>query len=83
MNRSTAKLYYLFCIYINKPCKTLLAHTAKTQYRKFDTYIPRKGIARLQSHDFNIHVSVSDLYIPTIGLSILLQENMRTDPGNI
>jgi hypothetical protein len=32
---------------------------------------------------FHIHVSVSDLYITTIGLPILLQENMWTDPGNI
>jgi hypothetical protein len=30
-----------------------------------------------------IHVSVSDLYIPTVGLSILLQENRWTDHGNI
>jgi hypothetical protein len=30
-----------------------------------------------------IHVSVSDLYIPTIGLPILLQKNRWTDPGNI
>ncbi len=30
-----------------------------------------------------IHVSVSDLYILTIGLPILLQENRRTDRGNI
>ncbi len=30
-----------------------------------------------------IHVSVSDLYIPTIGLPILLQENVWTDTGNI
>jgi hypothetical protein len=30
-----------------------------------------------------IHVSVSDLYIPTIGLPILLQENRWTDPGSI
>ncbi len=33
------------------------------QYRKFETNIPRKGI-----------VSVSDLYIPTIDLPVLLQE---------
>jgi hypothetical protein len=33
------------------------------------------------SPDFQIHVSVSDLYIPTIGLPILLQENMWTDLG--
>jgi hypothetical protein len=29
------------------------------------------------------HISVRDLYISRIGLPILLQENMRTDPGNI
>ncbi len=33
--------------------------------------------------NFHIHVSVSDLYILTIGLPILLQENMWIDPGNI
>jgi hypothetical protein len=33
--------------------------------------------------NFHIHVSVSDLCIPTIGLPILMQENMWTDPGNI
>ncbi len=30
-----------------------------------------------------IHVSVSDLCIPVIGLPILLQQNRQTDPGNI
>jgi hypothetical protein len=33
--------------------------------------------------NFPVHVSVSDLYIPMIGLPILLQENLWTDPGNI
>ncbi len=49
---------------------------------KFGTNIPRKGIAWPQSQ-FQHHVSVSDLYIPMIGLPILLLENMWTDPGNI
>ncbi len=35
------------------------------------------------SHNFHIHVSVSDSYIPSSGLHILLQENMGTDFGNI
>jgi hypothetical protein len=30
-----------------------------------------------------IHVSVSDLYIPMIGLPNWLQQNRQTDPGNI
>jgi hypothetical protein len=43
--------------------------TAKTQYRKFETNISRKGMRSL-SPNFHIHASVSDLYIPTIGLTI-------------
>jgi hypothetical protein len=30
-----------------------------------------------------IHVSVSDLYIPKIGLPILLQQKRSTDRGNV
>jgi hypothetical protein len=43
---------------------------------------PKKELRGL-SPGFHIHVSVSDLYISVIGLPILLQENMWTDPGNI
>ncbi len=35
------------------------------------------------SPSFHIHMSPSDLYIPTIGLPFLLQENMWTDPVGI
>ncbi len=35
------------------------------------------------SPNFHIHVSVSDLYIPTVGLPILQQENRWNDCGNI
>ncbi len=44
--------------------------------------VPEKKLCIL-SPNFHIHVPVSDLYIPTIGLPILLQENMGTDSGNI
>jgi hypothetical protein len=44
--------------------------------------IPEKQLRGL-SPNFQIHVSVSDLYIPAIGLLILLKENTLTDPGNI
>ncbi len=39
----------------------------------------------LRGHNPNsyIHVFVCDLYIPTIGLHILLPENRWTDRGNI
>jgi hypothetical protein len=33
--------------------------------------------------NFYIHVSVSDLYFPRIGLPIWLQQNRQTDPVNI
>jgi hypothetical protein len=35
------------------------------------------------SLNFHIHVSVRNLYIPTIGLPLLLQENMWTDVGHV
>ncbi len=35
------------------------------------------------STNFHIHVSVSDLYFPTIGPPIFLQQNKQTDGGNI
>jgi hypothetical protein len=60
---------------------SIRSYTAKTQYRKFQTNIPREGIAAGLSPNFHIHVSVSDLYIPKIGLP--MQENMWTDPRNI
>jgi hypothetical protein len=50
----------------------------KTQYRKFETNIPGKGIARPQS--LFLHSSFCErftVYIPRI----LLQENSRTDRG--
>jgi hypothetical protein len=40
-------------------------------------------VLNVRSFNFHIHVSVSDLYIPRIGLPILLQPNMQTCPGNI
>jgi hypothetical protein len=35
------------------------------------------------STNFNIHVSVSNLYSPRIGPHISLKQNRQTDPGNI
>ncbi len=43
---------------------------------------PEKELRGLRPN-IDIHVSASDLYIPTIGLPILLQENMWTDPVGI
>ncbi len=43
---------------------------------------PEKELRGL-SPKFHIHMSVSDLYIPTIGLPILRQETRWTDRGNI
>jgi hypothetical protein len=52
-------------------------------YRKLETNIPEKEFSG-HSPNFHIHVFLSDLYIPTIDLPILLQEIcMWTDPGNI
>jgi hypothetical protein len=64
---------------IPESCKTvqaLLRNDAENSKQIFT----EKELCGL-SPDFHIHVSVSDLYIPTIGLPILLQEIMWTDPG--
>ncbi len=53
-------------------------YTAKNSKHKF----PEKEL-RGHSPNSYIHVSVCDLYIPTIGLPILLQENRWIDPGNM
>jgi hypothetical protein len=45
-------------------------------------YIPEKEL-RGHSPNFYIHFSLSDLYIPLMGLPILLQENRWAECGNI
>jgi hypothetical protein len=61
--------------------KLQLPRTAKKQQRKFEKIFPEK---ELRGHipNFHIHVSASDLYMPTVDLPILLQENMWADAGN-
>jgi hypothetical protein len=56
----------------------LQRHNTKNSNQIF----PQKELRGL-GPKFQIHVFVSNLYIPVIGLSILLQENMGTDPANI
>jgi hypothetical protein len=65
-------------IHIDTIFGPLQRHSTENSKQTF----PEKDL-RGHSPNFHIHVSVSDLYIPTIGLPILLQENMWTDPGNI
>jgi hypothetical protein len=53
-------------------------YTAKTLYRKFEQIFPEMKLPSLVSNSY-IHVSVSDLYTPRIGPSILRQQNRWTD----
>ncbi len=59
-------------------------HRWTTLYRKSYICIPRHTV-KLRGLVLNssIHVFVSDLYIPRIGLPIWLQQNMQNNPGNI
>jgi hypothetical protein len=57
-------------------------YTTKKHYRKFEQIFPEKEMRSL-SPNFLIDVSMSYLYIPTIGLPIPLHDKMWTDPGNI
>jgi hypothetical protein len=46
-------------------------YNAKSQYRKFETNIPRKGL-RGHSPNFHIHVSLSDLHVYSHNQSVCL-----------
>jgi hypothetical protein len=76
MNRKGLKLFLQLNYFLSS--HTLQRHNIEN----LKQIIPEKELRGL-SPNFHIHVSVSDLYIPTIGLPILLKENMWTDPGNI
>ncbi len=54
--------------------------SAKTQNSK--QIFPEKELCGHSPNSY-IHVSMSDLYIPLIGLPILLQENTWTKRGNM
>jgi hypothetical protein len=55
------------------PVKLQFLHVMQsTLFRKFETNITRNEPARPLVPNFYIHVSVNDLYIPTIGPPILL-----------
>jgi hypothetical protein len=60
-------------------CSRIYAALQRHNTENSKQTIPEKELRSL----IPIHVSVSDLHIPTISLPILLQENMSTDPGNI
>jgi hypothetical protein len=53
-----------------------------TLYRKPDLCIRRNETAGPHINSY-VHVSVSHLYIPRIGLPIWLQQNRLADPGNM
>jgi hypothetical protein len=68
-------------LYVQMCSKCLLQrHNTENSKQIFS----EKELRGLSPH-FHIHscVCASDLYIRMIGLPILLQENMWTDPGNI
>ncbi len=69
-----------FLLLVLIPCNKMESNTAKNQYLKFETNIRRKGF-RGHCPNFHIHMSMRDLYIPTIDLSILLQEICGTVLG--
>jgi hypothetical protein len=62
-----------------KLCRYKLPRCKDTIPKILNKYSPLHNL----SPNFHIGVSVSDLYIPMIGLPILLQENMWTETGHI
>ncbi len=56
--------------------------SAHIHCKEISIYVFPEKELRVLSPNFHIHVSVSDLYISTIGPFIFLQQNMQTDRGN-
>ncbi len=54
-----------------------------THYKEIQINVFQEKELRGLSPNFHIHVPVSDLYIPTFGPPIVLQQNKQTDQGNI
>jgi hypothetical protein len=82
---SCVGVQYMLVISVNdigsvyKECLLYLRvkNVSYTLYRKLYFCIPRNETARPHSQSY-IHVSVSNLYIPRIGLPIWLQQNRQT-----
>ncbi len=68
-----------------QPFSTLSFNTLQNQYRKFETNIPREGIAWPQSQfPHSPHSCASERFIYSHDRSVYSPaENMWTDPGNI
>ncbi len=67
-------LLYVFPLYLMQT--TLQRHNTENAKQIF----PEKELCGYSPNSY-IHVSVSDLYIPLIGLPILLQQNRSTERG--
>jgi hypothetical protein len=70
---TSVKVHYLSFMF--QLCVTMASHlhTAKTNTENTKQILPEKEM-RSHNPNFHIHVSVSDLYVPTISLPILLQD---------
>ncbi len=64
--------------WVGKQRSQVQGHSAENSKQIF----PEKELRGYSPNSY-IHVSVSDLYIPPIGLSILLKDNRWTELGNI
>jgi hypothetical protein len=79
-------LNIIFTAYNNNTAKNRDDHFFPTLHRhnteNSKQIFPEKELRSL-STNFHIHVFVSDIFITTISLPILLQENIWTDTENI
>ncbi len=74
------KILFLICDY--PPSTSRLSALQRHNTENSKQMVQEKELRGFSPNSY-IHVSVSDLYIPLIGLPILLQENRWTERGNI
>jgi hypothetical protein len=70
------------CKFVLPDSQSEVATLQRTNTENSKHIFPEKEFSG-HSPNFHIHVFESDIYIPSMDLPILLEENMWTDLGNI
>ncbi len=68
---------------VSRPGVLFISGRQPVHCKEIPVYILLENKLRGLSPNFYCHVSVSELYIPTIGPPIFLQQNRQTDRGKI
>ncbi len=82
-NSKHMKVNNSFCSSVYASAVIWFRSAQSSHCKEISIYLFAEKELRGLSPNFHIHVSLSDLYIPTLGPPIFLQQNRQTDCANI